>query len=120
MSKMTRREAIKRMLVAAAATSALTSCKETPMIEKSNDDSSKSPIRMQASKWSELPDVLKQYEAMLDKETSGVSRIFGYASLITNHVNEKPPGSAALENERAQLQGMEVAMNVLAAGEYEF
>mgnify|MGYP000302930223 CR=1 FL=1 len=79
-----------------------------------------SPVRLEAKRWSELSEILKKYEAIIDREQEGVSRIFGYASIIKKHDNEKPAASRHIKNERAQLPGMEVAMNVLAAGEWEF
>jgi hypothetical protein len=78
------------------------------------------PSILSASKWSELPELLEQYEKITDAKTNGTSRIFGYASIIDNHKNEKPQGSQDIANEHARLPGMEVAMNVLAAGEFEF
>jgi hypothetical protein len=74
----------------------------------------------EATSWSELPAALDAYNTLVDKEGGGVSRLFGYASLIKDHDNEKPQTSGGLPDERARLPGMEVAMNVLAAGEYEF
>ncbi len=77
-------------------------------------------VRMEAKNWSELPQLIKQYEALIDRDAGGISRIFGYASIIKQHDNEKPQGSKQIPNERSQVHGMEVAMNVLAAGELEF
>ena len=70
--------------------------------------------------WSQLPDLLKEYEDRIDAEAGGIGRIFGYASIIDQHNNEKPGASQHLPNERAILPGMEVAMNILAVGEHEF
>jgi hypothetical protein len=67
-----------------------------------------------------LPEILKQYENIADRESDGKGRLFGYASLVKIHTNEKPESSKGIPNERARLPGMEVAMNVLAAGEQEF
>ena len=78
-----------------------------------------SSILFEAKRWSELPDVLRSYEASIDAQDA-ISRLFGYASLIKQHTNEKPEGSHSIPNEKARLPGMEVAMNVLAAGQYEF
>ncbi len=78
-----------------------------------------SPIKYEATKWSELPEVLAKYEQEV-RAGDGISRLFGYASLIKVHTNEKPESSSKIPNEKARLPGMEVDMNVLAAGEYEF
>jgi hypothetical protein len=77
-------------------------------------------IVLTATKWSEMPELLEKYEAMIDKEQGGVSRIFGYASIINDHKNEKPPASKDVPNESVKLHGMVVGMNVLAAGEVEY
>jgi hypothetical protein len=77
-------------------------------------------VIFEAKSWSDLPAVLKNYEALSDRVAGGTSRIFGYASIIKNHDNEKPAHSKDIPDESARLPGMEVAMNVLAAGEYEF
>jgi hypothetical protein len=77
------------------------------------------PIRHETSRWSDLPTFIEQYNALVSKEGEGVGRIFGYASIIGNHSAEKPQASAALANEKARVEGMEVAMNVYATGEFE-
>jgi len=79
-------------------------------------DNIPSPVRDEASCWSDLPRVLQHYLNLSDKEGNGLGRLFGYASLVKDHKNEKPPASADLPNEDAALPGMEVAMNVLAVG----
>lgn len=109
---MNRREFLKTAATAAVGITGMTS-------SSAETKSSTSPILLEAKHWSQLPGLLHAYEEMVDKG-DGISRLFGYASLITDHEKEKPTGSRALPNEKARLKGMEVAMNVLAAGEYEF
>ncbi|NDA64258.1 MAG: hypothetical protein EBX50_19855, partial [Chitinophagia bacterium] len=70
------------------------------------------------SKWSDLPEFLKAYYALL-AEGDGIGRAFGYASLVVKHGDIKPPTSADVPNERARLYGQVVGMNVLAAGSDE-
>lgn len=77
------------------------------------------PIKAETSRWSELPDFVERYNAEVQAHGGGVGRIFGYASIIGNHSAEKPENSASIPNEKAKLQGMEVAMNVYATGQYE-
>lgn len=77
------------------------------------------PIRQETSRWSDLPQFLEQYNALVQSEGGGVGRIFGYASIINNHSAEKPENSAGLANEKCRVNGMEVAMNVYATGEFE-
>lgn len=68
------------------------------------------------SRWSDLPEFIASYNREI-AEQGGVTRIFGYASIINNHAAEKPDESRGIPNEKAKLPGMEVAMNVFATGE---
>jgi hypothetical protein len=74
-------------------------------------------VKLTCDKWSELPEFLEKYSTAI-KQGDGVARIFGYASLISSHANEK--ASSQLPNEEAKLYGHLVAMNVLAVGEKEY
>lgn len=78
------------------------------------------PIACEIGKWSELPSFIEQYNHLIHSQGDGIGRIFGYASIIGNHSAEKPAQSANIPNEKATLHGMEVAMNVYAAGQYEY
>lgn len=74
-------------------------------------------VKLTCDKWSELPEFLEKYQAAI-KQGDGVARIFGYASLISSHTNEK--AGSTLPNEEAKLYGHLVGMNVLAVGEKEY
>jgi hypothetical protein len=76
--------------------------------------------RAEAVRWSELPDAISRYIELSDKEGNSLGRLFGYASIIKDNANEKPSLSSSLKDEPAVLPGMEVAMNVLAAGKEEY
>lgn len=69
------------------------------------------------SKWSDLPDFVDAYLDMASKGDANL-RMFGYASLINDHNNER--AGSPIEPENAVLSGAIVAMNVLAVGPKEF
>lgn len=77
----------------------------------------KSNIIEEVYKWSDLPDLISNYEKSIGSD--GVVRVFGYASVIDNHADIKT-GSKLPNEENVFVDGMQVAMNVFAVGPAEF
>ncbi len=75
-------------------------------------------VLAEAYRWSDLHKVLNQYGDLLSQAGKDQVNFFGYASVIHNHSDIK--GKSQLPNERVVLHGSEVAMNVYAAGDWEF
>ena len=72
----------------------------------------------EAYNWKEMGEVLAQYGQILAKNNDKIVRFFGYASMIKSHKFVKL--DSEILNERAILRGSEAAMNVFAAGEFEY
>jgi len=82
----------------------------------------KSSILRVAKTWSEVSDLIAEYNRMIGDK--GITNFFGYASLIKNHNDIKPASSrkpleeGGVANQQGLLKGSVMTFNVLAAGDY--
>jgi hypothetical protein len=72
-----------------------------------------------ASTWSEVYELTQEYLEHVRSSDDKTVRIFGYASLIFSHGNEKQKSRIANE-EAVILRGGKSSLNLMAAGEGEY